>query len=127
MTAVLREGDRMGLRVMECDAANRRIVLAITQMPEPRPFDEEAEAELAANASVEDGATSEDGGEAGAAATTDAGDAEAEEGAPASAEAVETPADAAMSAQPSADTPGEEPQLPVDEEGEPAESTEPRE
>jgi hypothetical protein len=32
-----------------------------------------------------------------------------------------------MSAQPSADTGGEEPQLPVDEEGEPAESTETRE
>jgi small subunit ribosomal protein S1 len=126
MTAVLREGDRMGLRVMECDAANRRIVLAITQMPEPRPVDEEAEAALAANASAEDGATSEDGDEAGGAAT-DAGVAEAEEGAPASAEAVEAPADAAMSAQPSADTPGEEPQLPVDEEGEPAESTETRE
>ena len=103
MTSVLREGDRMGLRVMECDAANRRIVLTITQMPEPRPAGEEDEAE-----------------------STEAG-APAEEGSPAGAEAVEAPADAAMSAQPAAASPEEEPQQPVEESGEPAESTETRE
>jgi small subunit ribosomal protein S1 len=35
---VLAEGQSMGLRVLECDAANRRIVLAVTLMPErPTP------------------------------------------------------------------------------------------
>jgi small subunit ribosomal protein S1 len=34
LSEVVAEGQSMGVRVLECDAANRRIVLTVTQMPE---------------------------------------------------------------------------------------------
>jgi small subunit ribosomal protein S1 len=46
---VLAPGQTMGLRVLECDAANRRIVLTVTTMPEP-PSPEERQAMAAAMA-----------------------------------------------------------------------------
>jgi len=41
---VLGEGQTMGLRILECDSVNHRIVLTVTQMPEPpaRPVETEA-------------------------------------------------------------------------------------
>jgi small subunit ribosomal protein S1 len=52
LSTVLAEGSRMGLRVLECDAANHRIVLTVTEMPEPpvRSAEEEAAAEQPAEA-----------------------------------------------------------------------------
>ncbi|MCI0436481.1 MAG: 30S ribosomal protein S1 [Gemmatimonadetes bacterium] len=35
LTAVIGESQTVGLRVLECDTANHRIVLTVTQMPEP--------------------------------------------------------------------------------------------
>jgi small subunit ribosomal protein S1 len=49
---VLAEGQSMGLRVLECDAVNRRIVLTVTQMPE-RPVRAPAPAEGAAEGASE--------------------------------------------------------------------------
>jgi len=43
----LAEGQTMSLRVIECDASNHRIVLTVTQMPEP-PARVEPPAEAAA-------------------------------------------------------------------------------
>ncbi len=40
---ILDTGQMMGVRVIETDAANRRIVLTVTQMPEPRPKKEPVE------------------------------------------------------------------------------------
>jgi small subunit ribosomal protein S1 len=133
MTSVVREGDTMGLRVLECDAVNRRIVLTITQMPEPRPVtDEEAAAEDAtAEGEAAEGTSSEGEAVTSEAAPSEAapseaapaeGEAAPEEGAPSSAEAVEAPAEEAMAA--AAPSEGTEPQPPVDEGGEPGETAE---
>jgi small subunit ribosomal protein S1 len=35
LSTVVGEGQTMGVRILECDAANHRIVLTVTQMPEP--------------------------------------------------------------------------------------------
>jgi small subunit ribosomal protein S1 len=114
LAAVVHEGATMGLRVLECDAANRRIVLTVTQMPEPRAaVPEEAEA------SGESAETSETGGAAGEPVET-------EEGAPASSEAVESTVEEAMAARP-APQEGSEPMPPIEERPEPAEATEERE
>jgi small subunit ribosomal protein S1 len=53
---VLAEGQAMGLRVLECDAANRRIVLAVTQMPERPTAAQIAAAAAAAAPSGEEAA-----------------------------------------------------------------------
>ncbi|HEU5208996.1 MAG TPA: 30S ribosomal protein S1 [Longimicrobiales bacterium] len=63
LSAVLGEGQTIELRVQETDAVNRRIVLSVTQMPEPpvrREEPVEAAAEESAEASSEAGAESED-------------------------------------------------------------------
>src|SRR5690606_15165319 len=48
LSTALREGQRMALKVIECDTTNRRIVLAVTQMPEPAVAAPESGAEAAA-------------------------------------------------------------------------------
>jgi small subunit ribosomal protein S1 len=146
MTSVVRENDTLGLRVLECDAVNRRIVLTVTQMPEPRPAAEEDAAESAeasageasageaapaeasageaapAEASAGEAAPAEAAGEAaGPEAAADEG--AGAEGAPSSAEAVDAPAEEAMAAKPAAEE-GTEPAQPVREGEEPAESAE---
>ncbi len=55
---LLAEGQSMGLRVLECDTANRRIVLTVMQMPErPAPGSRPAPAEVVA---VDEATTEED-------------------------------------------------------------------
>ncbi len=50
LTALLGEGQTMGLRVLECDVSNHRIVLTVTQMPEPPAPRPELAAEAPADA-----------------------------------------------------------------------------
>jgi small subunit ribosomal protein S1 len=73
LTDMLGEGQTMGLRVLECDVANRRIVLTVTEMPEAppppppaEPSDDDAEGEGAEGGAGEAEATKP-------AATADAG------------------------------------------------------
>src|SRR5690606_22128805 len=67
IAAVLGEGQTIDLRVQETDAVNRRIVLSVTQMPEPpvRKAEPESEAEVApADASAEVESDDEESAEA---------------------------------------------------------------
>ena len=71
MAHALGEGQTMGLRVLECDAANHRIVLTVTQMPEPPARTEpppvaEGDEAGAAVAGSDDVAADDAAGEAGA-------------------------------------------------------------
>ena len=78
LSTVLAEGSRMGLRVLECDAANHRIVLTVTEMPEP-PVRSAEEEEAAAEQPAE--AVSEAEAEASPAEPAAEAEAEAEAGA----------------------------------------------
>ena len=106
LSTVLGEGQTMGLRILECDAGNHRIVLTVTEMPEPPA--KKAEPEVAAGEAPAEASGSEES-PAGEADTAEAAVAEAPAG-----EAVEAPADEAAAAP--ADEPAEAPA------GEPAEA-----
>ncbi len=58
LSHVLGEGQTMSLRVLECDASNHRIVLTVTQMPEPPVRREEAPA-ATAEATTDEAATAD--------------------------------------------------------------------
>ena len=71
MSTALAEGQTMELRVLETDAVNRRIVLAVTQMPEPpKPSEQPAPVE-ATSAAEEDGPVEEETVAAAPAGTED--------------------------------------------------------
>jgi small subunit ribosomal protein S1 len=115
---VLAEGQSMGLRVLECDAVNRRIVLTVTQMPErpvraaaPEGASEEGASEEGAS---EEGAFAEGASAEGASAEGASAEGASAEGAsaeqpPPGEEAATTPTEA-MAAPPAA-TEGTEPSV----------------
>ncbi len=94
-------GDSVSLRVIESDAANRRIVLEVTETPERKPQEEieaarrAAEAAIAAKAEAEGGPDDEDGFSTRARAPKPEEKAEVAE-APAAAVVLESAADAAL-------------------------------
>jgi len=94
-------GDPVSLRVIESDAANRRIVLEVTETPERKPQEEieaarrAAEAAIAAKAEAEGGPDDEDGFSTRARAPKPEANAEVAE-APAAAVVLESAADTAL-------------------------------
>ena len=64
LSTVVGEGQTMGVRILECDAANHRIVLTVTQMPEPPAKRVEPEAASGESEAVEAG-EAESGNDAG--------------------------------------------------------------
>jgi small subunit ribosomal protein S1 len=98
LSTVLGEGQTMGLRILEVDAANHRIVLTVTEMPEPPA--KKPEPEVAAD--------SAEGEESGSEETPT-------EAAAADAPAAEAPVDEAEAPVDEAEAPVEEAEAPVDE------------
>ena len=76
---VLEAGQTMGVRVIETDAANRRIVLTVTEMPDPSTRTAKPEPEAAeASAEASDEASAEADSESGTADASEEAEADAE-------------------------------------------------
>jgi small subunit ribosomal protein S1 len=100
LSTVLGEGQTMGLRILECDAGNHRIVLTVTEMPEPPAKKAEPEAAEGEDAAEASGSEESPAAEA---ATAEAAVAEAP-----AAEAAEAPADEVAAEEPAAEAPADE-------------------
>jgi small subunit ribosomal protein S1 len=103
LSTVVGEGQTMGVRILECDAANHRIVLTVTQMPEPPAKRVEPEAASGESEAVEAG-EAESGNDAG-----ESPKAEIATEAPAD-EVVEAPADEVVEAPAAEAVEGDEPE-----------------